>query len=75
MLYNDFPRNFQNDSLDAYRDAYRSFGSLSCVIVMRSDAIAIDIYILCGDVAVVLCVVKSKQIRQIGRILLFSGEI
>ena len=42
---------------------------------MRCDAMAIDIYILGGDVAAVLILGKSERIRQIGRILLISGEI
>ena len=44
------------------------------MIVMRPDAMAIDICIVFGDVAVVLISGKSEQIRQIGSILLNSGE-
>ena len=57
-----------------YRDANRVFEILSCVIVMRPDAMAIDIHNLCGDVVYVLISGKSEQISQIGRRLLFSGE-
>ena len=59
----------------AYRDAYRALGSLASLIVMRLRCDAIDIYILCDDVADILISGKSKQYRQIARIQLISGEI